>query len=67
MDVTPLWAQFPTMYGGSIEALYECSEIDIIIPVLLQRSALMKENVEAVRDTVLSYQRDPLGASSGYN
>src|SRR6266478_2456925 len=58
VDVTPLWARFPAMYGGSIEALYECSEIDIIIPVLLQRSALMKENVEAVRDTVLSYQRE---------
>src|SRR5258707_1807072 len=58
VDVTPLWARFPEMYGDSIEALYECSEIDIIIPVLLQRSALMKENVEAVRDTVLSSQSE---------
>jgi acetyltransferase len=44
------------MYGGSIEALYECDEIDIILPILLQRSALMRENVEAVRDTVLRCQ-----------
>src|SRR6266446_2446679 len=26
VDVTPLWARFPAMHGGSIEALYECSE-----------------------------------------
>jgi acetyltransferase len=58
VDVTPLWARFPTMYAGSIEALYECSEVDIIMPILLQRSALMRENVEAVRDVVLRFQRE---------
>jgi acetyltransferase len=58
VDVTPAWARFPTMYAGSIEALYECSEVDIIIPILLQRSALMRENVEAVRDAVLGCQRE---------
>lgn len=58
VDVTPAWARFPAMYAGSIEALYECSEVDIIIPILLQRSALMRENVEAVRDAVLLCQRE---------
>ncbi len=58
VDVTPAWAQFPTMYAGSIEALYDCNEVDIIIPILLQRSALMRENVEAVRDAVLRCQRE---------
>jgi acyl-CoA synthetase (NDP forming) len=58
VDVTPAWARFPAMYAGSIEALYECSEVDIIIPILLQRSALMRENVEAVRDAVLHCQRE---------
>ncbi len=57
VDITPLWSHFPAMYGGSIEALYDCAEIDIIIPILLQRSALMNENVEKVRDTVVKYQR----------
>jgi acyl-CoA synthetase (NDP forming) len=38
--------------------LYECNEIDIIMPILLQRSALMRENVEAVRDAVLRCQRE---------
>ncbi len=58
VDVTPLWARFPAMYGGSIEAMYESDDVDIIIPILLQRSALMHENVETVRDTVLRYQRE---------
>jgi acetate---CoA ligase (ADP-forming) len=58
VDVTPAWARFPTMYAGSIEALYDCNEVDIIIPILLQRSALMIENVEAVRDAVLRCQRE---------
>jgi acetate---CoA ligase (ADP-forming) len=58
VDVTPAWARFPTMYAGSIEALYDCSDVDIIIPILLQRSALMIENVEAVRDAVLRCQRE---------
>jgi len=58
VDVTPLWARYPSMYAGSIEALYVCDEIDIIIPILLQRSGLMRENVEAVRDAVLRCQRE---------
>jgi acetate---CoA ligase (ADP-forming) len=58
VDVTPLWSRFPAMYGGSIEALYESDDIDIIIPILLQRSALMQENIEAVSDTVLRCQRE---------
>jgi acetyltransferase len=58
VDVTPAWARFPAMYAGSIEALYDCNEIDIIMPILLQRSALMRENVEAVRDAVLRCQRE---------
>ncbi len=58
VDVTPAWAKFPTMYGGSIEALYACDEIDIIIPLLLHRSALMRENAEAVRDAIWRCQRE---------
>jgi acetate---CoA ligase (ADP-forming) len=58
VDVTPAWARFPTMYAGSVEALYACAEIDLVMPILLQRSALMRENVETVRDTVLRCQRE---------
>lgn len=57
VDLTPAWARYTTMHAGSIEALYECDEIDVVIVILLQRSALMRDNVEAVRDAVLRCQR----------
>ena len=58
VDVTPTWARFPAMYAGSIEALYESDDVDVIIPILLQRSALMRENVEAVREAVIRCQKE---------
>ena len=58
VDITPLWSRYPTMYGGSIEALYQSDDIDIIIPILLQRSALMPDTVTAVRDTILRCQQE---------
>ncbi|HLI09395.1 MAG TPA: acetate--CoA ligase family protein [Ktedonobacteraceae bacterium] len=58
VDVTPLWSRFPAMYGGSIEKLYECDDVDIIIPILLQRSALMSENIEAVLNAVQRCQHE---------
>src|SRR2546421_4543443 len=54
------------MYAGSIETLYACNEVDIIIPILLQRSALMRENVEAVSEAVLRCQREPDMAKPTY-
>jgi acetyl coenzyme A synthetase (ADP forming)-like protein len=58
IDVTPLWSKFTELYSKSIAALFECPEIDIIMPILLQRSAMMKEVAESVRDTVLHYQKE---------
>ena len=43
VDVTTQWRRFPEMYGCAIRELMDCDEIDIILPVLLQRSALMPE------------------------
>ncbi|HWP91772.1 MAG TPA: acetate--CoA ligase family protein [Thermodesulfobacteriota bacterium] len=57
IDVTPLWSRFTELYSKSIASLFECPDIDIIIPILLQRSAMMKEVAEAVRDTVVHYQK----------
>jgi acyl-CoA synthetase (NDP forming) len=66
IDVTPAWARFPVMYAGSIESLYACDEIDIIMPILLQRAALMRENVVAVRDAILRSQREQGIAKPAY-
>lgn len=43
VDVTTDWERFPEMYGESIRALLACDEVDAVVPVLLQRSALSSE------------------------
>ena len=48
IDVTTDWKRFPTMYRESLRALLASDEIDAVVPVLLQRSALDEGVVDAV-------------------
>jgi len=48
VDITVDWERFPTMYGETIRALLDSDEIDALVPVLLQRSALIPEVTERV-------------------
>jgi acyl-CoA synthetase (NDP forming) len=48
VDVTTAWPRFPTMYRESLRALLASDEIDAVVPVLLQRSALDAGVAEAV-------------------
>jgi acetyltransferase len=48
IDVTTNWRRFPEMYGTSLEALLSSDEVDAVVPVLLQRSALMPEVADRV-------------------
>ncbi|HEY1920894.1 MAG TPA: acetate--CoA ligase family protein [Streptosporangiaceae bacterium] len=51
VDMTPAWSLFTTVYPAAIEMLARSGEVDVIVPVLLQRSA--SEPVAAsVRDAV---------------
>lgn len=50
IDVTTQWEHFAKMYARSTEALMESEEVDAVVPVLLQRSALMPE----VTDTLIA-------------
>jgi acetate---CoA ligase (ADP-forming) len=43
VDVTTDWPRFAQMYGETLKALAASDEVDAIVPVLLQRSALMPE------------------------
>lgn len=52
IDTTPIWPKFVELYSECIRILYESDEVDIIIPILLQRAALMPEVCRAVADTV---------------
>jgi acyl-CoA synthetase (NDP forming) len=57
VDMTPAWHLFPTVYPGAIEMLARSGEVDVVVPVLLQRSA-SGEVAAAVRDAVLRLRRD---------
>ncbi len=48
IDVTTQWEHFAKMYARSVEALMGSEEVDAVVPVLLQRSALMPEVTDAV-------------------
>lgn len=52
VDITTAWARFPQIYPDVIRILMEAPEVDVIVPVLLQRSAVMPEVAEAVRAAV---------------
>lgn len=58
VDMTPIWPKFAEIYPRVIEAFFESPNIDIIMPILLQRSAMMKEVVEQVRDAILRCQQE---------
>jgi len=48
IDVTTAWQRFGSMYAESLRAVLASDEIDGVVPVLLQRSALDEAVVEAV-------------------
>ena len=57
VDMTPAWNLFATVYPGAIEMLARSGEVDVIVPVLLQRSA-SAEVAAAVRDAAARLQAD---------
>ncbi len=46
VDVTTDWPRFADMYGKTLAALLASGEVDAVVPVLLQRSALMPDVAE---------------------
>jgi acyl-CoA synthetase (NDP forming) len=52
IDMTPVWSRFVELYSKITQMLYESDEIDIIIPIVLQRAALMPDVCTALADTV---------------
>jgi acyl-CoA synthetase (NDP forming) len=57
VDMTPAWRLFTAVYPATIELLARSGEIDVIVPVLLQRSA-SPEVAAVVRDAVASLRAD---------
>nr|BBD50145.1 putative acetyl-CoA synthetase (ADP-forming) alpha and beta chains [Haliea sp. ETY-M] len=48
IDITTDWSRFAQMYRSLIDALLASDEVDVILPVLLHRSAQMPEVIDAV-------------------
>jgi acyl-CoA synthetase (NDP forming) len=57
VDMTPAWRLFTTMYPAAIDKLARSGEVDVVVPVLLQRSATQEVAV-AVRDAVARLRED---------
>ena len=57
VDMTPAWSLFSTVYPAATELLARSGEIDVVVPVLLQRSA-SPEVASAVRDAVARLRAD---------
>ncbi len=57
VDMTPAWRLFTTVYPATIELLARSGEIDVVVPVLLQRSA-SQEVAEAVAGAVARLRDD---------
>ncbi len=56
VDITPDWTRFGELYYKCTAELLKCDEIDIAIPILLQRSAMSEEAVKGVRDATDEFQ-----------
>jgi acyl-CoA synthetase (NDP forming) len=57
VDMTPAWNLFAAVYPGAIDMLARSGEVDVIVPVLLQRSA-SAEVAMAVRDAAARLRAD---------
>ncbi|HEX6446961.1 MAG TPA: acetate--CoA ligase family protein [Streptosporangiales bacterium] len=57
VDTTPAWDRFATVYPQAVELLARSGEIDVVVPVLLQRAA-SAEVAGAVRDAAARLRAD---------
>jgi acetyltransferase len=57
VDMTPAWSLFASLYPATIEMLARSGEVDVVVPVLLQRAA-SQEVAAAVRDAVTRLRDD---------
>jgi acetyltransferase len=58
VDMTPVWTRFAELYPMLVERLARSGEVDAVVPVLLQRSALDEQVAIGVRDVVARLRAD---------
>ncbi|HEX2289468.1 MAG TPA: acetate--CoA ligase family protein, partial [Pseudonocardiaceae bacterium] len=52
VDITPVWRRFAELYPCLVDRLARSGEVDVVIPVLLQRAATDQAVATGVRDVV---------------
>lgn len=57
VDITPVWRRFPELYPAVTDMLARSGEVDVVVPVLLQRAA-SAEVAHAVREVAAALRRD---------
>lgn len=60
VDMTPVWSRYGELYPLLVERLARSGEVDVVIPVLLQRSASDEAAVLGVRDAVARLRADAI-------
>jgi acetyltransferase len=58
IDLTTAWSRFAALYPLMVERLARSGEVDLIIPVLVHRSAADGQVAEALRDRVAQLRAD---------
>ena len=58
VDMTPVWARFAELYPWLIATLARSGEVDLIIPLLLQRAAMDTAALQGIRATVSSLRAE---------
>ena len=48
VDMTPVWPRFAELYPWLLETLARSGEVDLVIPILLERAAADRETLQAV-------------------
>ncbi|MDQ1600679.1 MAG: hypothetical protein QOD68_2153 [Actinomycetota bacterium] len=58
VDMTTVWARYAELYPLLVDRLARSGEVDVVVPVLLQRAAADPAAVLALRDAVLRLRAD---------
>jgi acyl-CoA synthetase (NDP forming) len=57
IDITPTWGRFAELYPRLVDVLARCREVDVVIPVLVQRAAMDTAVIAGLRETVARLRR----------
>ncbi|MGQ0577242.1 MAG: acetate--CoA ligase family protein, partial [Pseudonocardia sp.] len=58
VDMTPVWSRFAELYPALVDVLARSGEVDVVVPVLLQRAAMDAATGEGLVATVQKLRAD---------